>query len=98
MDILFFAKALRSSVLDARKFTLLIFFYLEDGGLVASAQLERVLVLYQGIWGTQTCCTFRPGLLEGHHAVNAICPEDAELALVITAKVDEAATTLSGAG
>jgi hypothetical protein len=74
------------------------FFYLEDGGLVASAQLERVLVLYQGIWGTQTCCTFRPGLLEGHHAVNAICPEDAELALVITAKVDEAATTLSGAG
>jgi len=36
--------------------------------------------------------------LERHYAVNAVCAEDAEFALVITAKVDEAATALSGAG
>jgi hypothetical protein len=36
--------------------------------------------------------------LEGYYAVNAICAEDAEFALVITAKVDEAATALSCTG
>jgi hypothetical protein len=36
--------------------------------------------------------------LEGYNPVNAISPEDAELALAIAAKVDEAAATLAGAG
>jgi hypothetical protein len=81
--ILFCAKALRASVLDARKFTLSIFFYLEEQRVMASAQFERVSVR---------------DFLEGHDAVNAICAENAELALVITAKVDKAATSLSGAG
>ena len=73
MDILFFAKALRSSVLDARKFILSIFNFLEKGQLLASARFERISVRDS---------------LEGHDAVNAICPKNAEFALVITAKVD----------
>jgi hypothetical protein len=36
--------------------------------------------------------------LESYNPVNAIGPEDAELALVIAAKVNQAATTLAGAG
>jgi hypothetical protein len=36
--------------------------------------------------------------LECHNAVNTIGAEDAELAFVITAEVDEAATTLTSAG
>ena len=38
------------------------------------------------------------GFLECHNTVNTIGAEDAELAFVITAKVDEAATTLTSAG
>ena len=38
------------------------------------------------------------GLLECHHAVNTIGAEDAELAFIITAEVDETAVTLAGAG
>ena len=36
--------------------------------------------------------------LKRHDPVNKICPEDAELSLVVTAKVDKATTTLAGAG
>jgi hypothetical protein len=36
--------------------------------------------------------------LERNHPVNAICPENAELALVVTTKVDEPAPALAGAG
>jgi hypothetical protein len=36
--------------------------------------------------------------LKRHDPVNTICPEDAELPLVVTAKVDETAATLPGAG
>ena len=36
--------------------------------------------------------------LERYNPVNAISPEDAELALVITAEVNEAAMSLTGAG
>jgi hypothetical protein len=36
--------------------------------------------------------------LERYHPVNAICPEYAELALVIAAKVNQSAATLPGAG
>jgi hypothetical protein len=72
-DILFWAKVLTASVLDARKFTLSIFNLQRTAGLMASARFERVSVRDS---------------LEGHDAVNAICPEDAELPLVITAKVD----------
>ena len=36
--------------------------------------------------------------LKRHDPVNTICPEDAELSFVVTAKVDEAAATLAGAG
>ena len=38
------------------------------------------------------------GFLECHDTVNTIGAEDAELAFVITAEVDEAATTLASAG
>jgi hypothetical protein len=38
------------------------------------------------------------GSLECHDTVNTIGAEDAELAFVITAEVDEAATTLTSAG
>ena len=38
------------------------------------------------------------GLLECYYAVNTIGAEDAELAFVITAEVDETAVTLAGAG
>jgi hypothetical protein len=44
-------------------------------------------------WNTQ-----KRGFLECDNAVNAIGAEDAELAFVITAKVDETAATLTGAG
>jgi hypothetical protein len=37
-------------------------------------------------------------LLKSNNPVNAIRPEDAELALVITAKVDQATTTPACAG
>jgi hypothetical protein len=37
-------------------------------------------------------------LLECYYAVNTIGAEDAELAFVITAEVDETAVTLAGAG
>ncbi len=37
-------------------------------------------------------------LLECYYAVNTIGAEDAELAFVITAEVDETAATLAGAG
>jgi hypothetical protein len=36
--------------------------------------------------------------LEGYNPVNAISPEDAELAFAIAAKVNEAAATLARAG
>jgi hypothetical protein len=36
--------------------------------------------------------------LERYHPVNAICAENAELAFVVTAKVNQAAATLPGAG
>ena len=36
--------------------------------------------------------------LERNHAVDAICPENAEFTLVVTTKVDETAATLAGAG
>jgi hypothetical protein len=36
--------------------------------------------------------------LKRHDPVNTICPEDAELSLVVTAEVDETAATLPGAG
>src|ERR1700722_8468108 len=36
--------------------------------------------------------------LKRHDPVNTICPEDAELSLVVTAKVDETSATLPGAG
>jgi hypothetical protein len=36
--------------------------------------------------------------LKRYHPVNTICPEDAELALVVTAEVNEATPTLAGAG
>ena len=42
--------------------------------------------------------TIAYGLLECYYAVNTIGAEDAELAFVITAEVDEAATTLASAG
>jgi hypothetical protein len=46
MDILFFAKVLRATVLGARKFILSIFLFLENGGLMASARFERVSILH----------------------------------------------------
>jgi hypothetical protein len=36
--------------------------------------------------------------LQGYNPVNAICPEDAELALVIAAKVDQTPTATARAG
>jgi hypothetical protein len=41
---------------------------------------------------------FMKKLLESYNPVNAICPEDAELALVIAAEIDQTATTPAGAG
>jgi hypothetical protein len=41
---------------------------------------------------------FMKNLLESHNPVNAVCPEDAELALVIAAKVDQTTTTPASAG
>ena len=42
--------------------------------------------------------TIAYGFLKCYDAVNTIGAEDAELAFVITAEVDEAATTLTSAG
>jgi hypothetical protein len=36
--------------------------------------------------------------LEGYNPVNAIRPEDAELALIIATKIDQTTATLAGAG
>jgi len=41
---------------------------------------------------------FMKKLLESDNPVNAICPEDAELALVIAAKIDQTTTTPASAG
>jgi hypothetical protein len=41
---------------------------------------------------------FMKKVLESDNPVNAICPEDAELALVIATKVDETTTTPASAG
>jgi hypothetical protein len=38
------------------------------------------------------------GFLEGHNTVNTVGAEDTELAFVVASEVDEAATTLAGAG
>jgi hypothetical protein len=43
--------------------------------------------------------TLRIGeISNGKDAVDAVCPKDAELALVVTAEVDEAAAALTGTG
>ena len=41
---------------------------------------------------------FRGDALEGYNPVNAISPEDAELAFAIAAKVNQSAATLARAG
>ena len=37
-------------------------------------------------------------LLEGYYPVNAIRPEDAELAFIVATKIDQTSATLAGAG
>lgn len=41
---------------------------------------------------------FMKGVLESYNPVNAICPEDAELALVIAAEIDKTTTAPASAG
>jgi hypothetical protein len=57
---------------------------LEKGSAIAT-----LLFAIRGLWNCR---------LERNHAVNAICPENAEFALVVSTKVDETAPTLAGAG
>ena len=72
---------------DARKYTLSILrqvFGMRFAGPFVAKAIFRIRVV-----------TAR---LERYHPVNAICTEDAELAFVIAAKVNQATTTLAGAG
>jgi hypothetical protein len=62
---------------------------------VIGADFEKgsaIATLFFAIKGLRNC------RLERNHAVDAVCPENAEFALVVTTKVDETAAALAGAG
>lgn len=77
---------------------------------MATCSLQSAVCVEEGIcrvgrWPIRAGEIFRgdpscgeTGTLNRYDAVNAISPEDAELAFVVTAKVDETAATLAGAG
>jgi hypothetical protein len=94
VDFFFLIRGLWAFVRRARKFTLSIF-----------PEVLKIIVdacspaLRQGrADGPSLPHPENRGFLECHNAVNTIGAENAELAFVITAEVDEAAATLTSAG